>query len=156
MKRLIDVVIENFALDHRGIHGVSHWARVMLNGEMLHRHHPEIDLHVVKLFGVLHDCKRVCDSGDHDHGIRAADWLVTQNNILFKTTPIQLSHLVRACRGHTLEKFTDDITVQACWDSDRLDIGRCKEIVDTSFLGTPAAKLDEVVAHAIARSRKYL
>ena len=76
--------------------------------------------------------------------------------LLFKTTPIQLSQLVRACRGHTLEKFTDDITVQACWDSDRLDIGRCKEIVDTSFLGTPAAKLDEVVAHAIARSRKYL
>lgn len=106
MKRLIDVVIENFALDHRGIHGVSHWARVMLNGEMLHRHHPEIDLHVVKLFAVLHDCKRVCDSGDHDHGIRAADWLVTQNNILFKTTPIQLSQLVRACRYSQLSRLS--------------------------------------------------
>jgi len=29
-----------------------------------------------------------------------------------------------ACEGHTYKGYHDDVTIQTCWDADRLDLGR--------------------------------
>lgn len=152
-RAFIEHICANFKLDLKGIHGTAHWSRVALNGRVLHKMMPEVDLLVTQLFAFIHDSQRLCDDGDELHGPRAADWAAIHCGKLFYASDAQLDLLMTACRGHTNELFSDNITVQACWDADRLDIGRCKAYIDRSYLGTSAAKLDTVMAHAMMRSR---
>ena len=46
-----------------------------------------------------------------------------------------------ACAGHTDHPTDDDPTVQACWDADRLDLGRVGARIDPLWLGE--ATVDE-------------
>ena len=46
------------------------------------------------------------------------------------------SLLVTACEGHTHEQHHDDVTVQACWDADRLNLGRVGILPDPARMGT--------------------
>ena len=53
--------------------------------------------------------------------------------------------------------FTDggteaDVTVQTCWDADRLDLGRVGIRPHPRYLCTPAARSAEVIEWAHARS----
>lgn len=153
LRNVIDHVIDNFELDLKGIHGASHWARVAINGYILCQYHPEIDYRVTQAFAFLHDSKRTADGkSDIEHGAKAAEW-ITENRAIINLSDSQVVLLTEACRGHTVEIFSDNITIQACWDADRLDIGRCKPYIDISFLGTSAAKKPEVMAAAMMRSR---
>jgi uncharacterized protein len=45
-----------------------------------------------------------------------------------------------------------DVTVQTCWDADRLDLGRVGIRPVASRLCTPAARAPDVIAWAYARS----
>ena len=47
-----------------------------------------------------------------------------------------ISLLVTACEGHTHDKYHDNITIQTCWDADRLDLGRVGIIPDPVRMGT--------------------
>ena len=152
-KQLIQHVQQNFKLDLKGIHGTSHWARVCYNGRLLQYLSKDGDLAVIELFAFIHDSQRLSDSGDEEHGPRAAVFAIEQNSKLFNLNDYQLEKLVAACNGHTAQLFHDDLTVQICWDSDRLDIGRCKTHIDPAYLGTKAAKLEAVQRQALARSR---
>ena len=57
-----------------------------------------------------------------------------------------------ACKYHSDGFVKGDITVQTCWDSDRLDLGRVgiKPLADK--LCTKAAKKNEVIEAAYRRS----
>jgi hypothetical protein len=48
--------------------------------------------------------------------------------------------LAYACRHHSGGMIDADITVQACWDADRLDLGRVGIIPDPARLCTGAAR----------------
>jgi uncharacterized protein len=48
--------------------------------------------------------------------------------------------LYLACAGHTGDKNQPDITIQTCWDADRLDLGRVRVTPHPSRLCTAAAK----------------
>lgn len=104
-------------------HGLSHWERVDLNGQMLAT--PECDLIVIRLFAYLHDSCRENDSYDEEHGPRAAKMIEGLRWTMLKDlSDEQFRKLQEACRLHTTVHRTGDPTIDTCFDADRLDLGR--------------------------------
>ena len=62
----------------------------------------------------------------------------------------QLLH--RAIQGHTRGGCGAEISVQACWDSDRLDLGRAGIIPIARKLCTPPAREPEIIQMATDRA----
>lgn len=122
-KDLMEMIRKEFVLPLDGIHGASHWARVRDNGLRLARltgANPE----VVELFAFLHDSKRFSDGADPGHGRRAAEFVRVLRGSLITLSDEDFEHLVFACEHHSAGLIEADITVQTCWDADRLDLGR--------------------------------
>ena len=122
-----------------GDHGVAHWARVLDNGLRL-ANVTGANIEVVQLFAVFHDCKRVKETSDPDHGRFAAEFAVELRGQVFDLPDQTFGLLYRACAGHTHERTHLDITVQTCWDADRLDLGRVGVTPHARRLCTDAAK----------------
>ena len=139
-----------FRLDWQGIHGVPHWSRVLVHGRYLAAQ-TGAALRVVELFAVLHDVKRKHDGQDPEHGLRAADfadWLHRRSQIELAQGELPL--LLEALRGHSDGRLEADLTVQACWDADRLDLGRVCVIPDPRMLCTTAARSPAYIGRAVA------
>ena len=117
------LIESRFACDSQSIHGPSHWRRVERNG-LLIADQNGADPTLVRLFAVLHDSQRVHDGHDEIHGARAAEFAETLRNRLFLLSDDDFATLTFACRWHTHGRKSDDPTVGACWDADRLDLGR--------------------------------
>jgi uncharacterized protein len=60
--------------------------------------------------------------------------------------------LYRACEGHTHERTHPDVTIQTCWDADRLDLGRVGITPHPSRLCTGAAREQEMIKWADGRA----
>lgn len=140
-----------FRLDWHGIHGAAHWARVRLNGLTMAKVNGARE-DVVELFALLHDSQRRHDGRDQQHGARAADFIAGLNGDYFKLEPAGLEMLVYACRHHSDGMSEGDLTVQTCWDADRLDLARVGIRPDPKRLCTEAAREPEFLKQAIERS----
>lgn len=143
---------EDFALDWGSIHGAPHWARVRRNGLVL-AERTGASRRVVSLFAFLHDACRKHDGRDRGHGERAAALvtrLAEQGVLGLGGEEAQL--LAHACRHHSDGLLEADVTVQTCWDADRLDLGRVGTRPDPRYLCTPAARDRELIAWAYHRS----
>jgi len=149
----IQFLREHFALDWRGIHGAPHWARVSANGLLL-AEQTGADAQVVEVFAFIHDAERRNDFSDPEHGTRAAQLATEINNEFFKLTVEQLYTLIEACEGHSLGGTEAGITVQTCWDADRLDLGRVGVKPHPDKLCTAAAKQQTMIQWAYKRSLK--
>ncbi|MBZ0269297.1 hypothetical protein K8I85_14180 [bacterium] len=57
-----------------------------------------------------------------------------------------------ACEGHTHGGTVADVTVQTCWDADRLDLGRVGVRPLPRYLCTPPARAAETISWAHARA----
>ena len=152
--RLANHIRSQFQLDWEGIHGPSHWARVRAMGLEL-AHVTGADPVVVELFAWLHDSCRLNDENDPEHGDRAAAFAGELCGDFFEATDEQLALLQEACRGHSDGHLEADITVQTCWDADRLDLGRVWITPDPARLCTEAARSPEVRRLAEARSERW-
>ena len=140
-QKLINLAASKFKLDINSTHGLSHWQRVEANGLLLGRSLPLASVNVITHFAYLHDACREDEWEDPQHGRRSADWCqaMWQDRILDLTiTELKLPKY--ACRHHTEGKTQADVTVQTCWDADRLDIGRVGITPAARFLCTLAAK----------------
>lgn len=121
------------------LHGVRHWERVERNGLLLAT--PECDLTVIRLFAYLHDSCRENDSYDQQHGPRAAKMIVSLRQTLLKDlTDYQFELLQTACAQHTITRQTGDPTIDACFDADRLDLGRVGITPDPAKMATAKGK----------------
>ena len=149
---LIQTILEDYQLPWRGVHGITHWARVLENGLRL-ASSTGAQTQVVVLFAVFHDSKRTNESKDPGHGRRGAEFAKTLNGKVFDLSDNDFALLEIACAYHTDSLTTGDITVQTCWDSDRLDLGRVGIIPDPRYLCTEAAKQAELLNWANERSR---
>ena len=150
---LVNLVEQGFALRLDGIHGVAHWARVRANGLRLAQEtgaNPEI----VELFALLHDAKRLNDGHDPQHGARAAQFAASLRGSLLALADEEFELLQFACRFHTDGLTEANITVQTCWDADRLDLGRIGIQPDPRYLCTSAAKESAMIEWAVSQSRK--
>jgi len=62
--------------------------------------------------------------------------------------------LIEAIRFHSHGRLSRDPTVQACWDADRLDLGRIGDRPDPNYLGTRIARDPEFLKEALHRSKR--
>ncbi len=151
LRLIVHTILEDYALSWNGTHGVAHWARVLENGLRLaavtgaHRG-------VVQLFALLHDSKRANECTDRDHGRRAAEFAKELRGRVFDLPDREFGLLQLACAGHTDEQTHPDITVQTCWDADRLDLGRVGIMPEPSRLCTAAAKRSDLLKWADGRA----
>ena len=136
---LIQTILNEYQLSYRGVHGITHWARVLENGLRLALLNGAQTL-VVALFAVFHDSRRTNESRDPGHGRRGAEFGGILNGKAFHLSDDDLTLFETACAYHTDSLTTGDVTVQTCWDSDRLDLGRVGIIPDPTNLCTTAAK----------------
>lgn len=151
MPRILRSILEGYVLPWAGDHGIAHWARVFENGLRLARE-TGADIEIVRLFAVFHDCRRVNEFSDDEHGPRAADFALEQRGLLFDLPDREFKLLHRACAGHTRERTHPDLTIQTCWDADRLDLGRVGVTPDPRRLCTDAARRPDILNWADARA----
>jgi uncharacterized protein len=109
------------------------------------------DIAVVQLFAVLHDSQRQNEGSDPNHGPRAAEFALTLRGGLIELPDREFRLLQHACAGHTHERTHSNITIQTCWDADRLDLGRVGITPDPFYLCTEAAKRPKLLSWADGR-----
>ena len=127
MKKMIEQLRE-YAIKHtimgdNSVHGISHWDRVSKNADSLWT--SDVNLLVVKAFAYIHDVEREDDGYDLLHGPRAAALVdeIRDTELAFLNDD-EILQLKQACELHTTTWRTEDATVNACFDADRLDLGR--------------------------------
>ena len=154
-RELWDHLVSTFALGHDGDHGKDHWLRVLSNGREIAAA-TGANLRVVELFAALHDSKRENEYHDPQHGPRAAEHARSLCGKWFNLDVQELEVLCRACELHADGLTTDgDPTVLACWDADRLDLGRVGIKPHPTRLCTKYAKREDVLEAAYERSLAY-
>ncbi len=123
IQRLRQFCISRWPDEMGTVHGYSHWDRVAANGLRLLV--PGADSDVIAAFAYLHDSQRRSNGPDLEHGPRAAQFIDTIRDSYLKSfSNEQIALLKRACQLHTTCRRTGDITVDICFDADRLDLGR--------------------------------
>ena len=152
---LVERLREHFVLEwRRGLHGVQHWGRVRRNGLLL-AERTGASRRVVSLFAFLHDSCRWSDRNDAEHGPRAAAFVEQlRDDALVSLSDEEAQLLAFACRHHSEGMLDADVTIQTCWDADRLDLGRVGIRPDPRLLCTPAARDRKLIAWAHARSTR--
>ena len=137
IQQMRDYVLEH---SYNGVfHGIDHWDHVYRNGQQLLT--PEVNPLVVGLFAYLHDSCRKDDGEDLQHGPRAAELVGRLRHTLLKDVCDEdIRLLKRACRLHTVRHRTGNPTVDACFDADRLDLGRVGIVPDPDKLATEKGK----------------
>lgn len=143
-------ILEGYTLPLLGTHGLGHWARVMENGRRI-AGPSGADVAVLELFALFHDARRLNEDVDPGHGRRGAELARTLRALLVHVTEHQMGQLCIACELHTEALTHPDVTVRACFDSDRLDLARVGITPDPRLLCTDAARDPEVLAWATRR-----
>ncbi len=151
LRPILQTILKDYALPLGGVHGVAHWARVLENGLRL-ANETEANVEVVSLFAVLHDSRRINEVTDPEHGPRAAQFATELRGSVMDLDDHEFRLLYRACEGHTHERNHPDVTIQTCWDSDRLDLGRVGITPHPTRLCTEVAKRPETIKWADGRA----
>lgn len=115
-------IYDQFHLKKSEIHGVNHWSRVYYYGRELSLLH-NIDLEIISYFSIIHDCKRLLEHDEADHGINAAiffDSISDTLNIKEKNKEF----IKTACDIHNNGAISDIPEIAVCLDADRLDLFR--------------------------------
>lgn len=143
---LLDLIVRQFRLDINGDHGISHWRRVYKIGDYLAKE-TGADPAILGFFAYLHDAKKENDVYDHKHGQKACFLaMVLHTKGVIPLSKEQIDKLAFACKHHDNGTIkSEDITIQTCWDADRLDLWRVGVIPNKEFLNTDFAKKDEVI-----------
>lgn len=123
MARIVAEILRGYALPVTCEHGVAHWARVCENGLRVAETNGA-DPEVVILFAVFHDARRVNEGHDDGHGLRGGSLARALRGVLVHLDAARFELLFEACALHTDGLIDGDPTLQACWDADRLDLGR--------------------------------
>ena len=134
-----DFAIEGWTLGNT--HGISHWQRVERNGILLSMDggclRKGVKINVVRAFAYLHDKCRIDDWEDLEHGVRAAEMIPSiRETILKGLTDEEITLLKKACRYHTTAHSTGDMTIDICFDADRLDLGRVSITPNPKLMAT--------------------
>lgn len=151
MRQLLNIILEQYAQSPGGRHGLSHWARVLENGRLI-AGHTDAKLEIIELFSIFHDSKRITETQDFNHGLRGADFAASLRGDFLQLSNNDFDLLYYACSHHTDGLTDGDITVQTCWDSDRLDLGRANIKPIPEKLCTDIAKDLKTIEWAHKRS----
>ncbi len=148
---LIQRIVAQFPVSLYGMHGVTHWARVLENGLALAKLTGARE-DVVQLFAVFHDSRRINEGTDPAHGRRGADLAKQVRGDWFELDDSGMFALWEACAYHSDGRAAHtDPTIATCWDADRLDLGRVGIRPDPRKLCTDAARDPKVMRWAVPR-----
>ncbi len=132
---LMEYAFEN-RLYESEVHGIEHWHQVEFNGLLL-ASRTKADVDVVRLFAIFHDCRRMDDRHDINHGPRGAEFAkLCREKKLFELEDERFEKLYKACELHTQALRTGDATIDTCFDADRLDLGRVGFHLDPRKMAT--------------------
>ena len=148
---IIPAILQGYILPIDGLHGLAHWARVLENGRRLAAE-TGANVDVVSLFAIFHDSRRVNEATDPLHGRRGADLAAELRGRFFDLPDREFDCLYQACVGHTRERTHSNLTIQVCWDSDRLDLGRVGITPHPSRLCSEVAKRPDIIHWADGRA----
>ena len=148
----VDFLAHQYQLSHNGVHGIEHWLRVLINGRLIAAQ-SGADIEVVEHFALLHDVHRRDEYRDIQHGNRAADFAASLLGDWIHLNSTQMYQLTEACRYHSMGRLSKDVTIQTCWDADRVDLGRVGERPNPTYLGTKPARDPEFIKAALLRSK---
>lgn len=138
---LRDLVVGQAPLANSKIHGQRHWDTVARNARAIVQMGCKADREIVEIFALIHDSCRNDEDDDPDHGLRAAGFATElREDHWLHLRPREMKLLVFALRWHDAGMTTSNATVGACWDADRLDLGRVGERPNEGFLSTVEAK----------------
>jgi uncharacterized protein len=151
---ITSAILSDYELPVYGDHGVGHWARVLENGLRVAEANGA-DSEIVTLFALFHDSRRINECEDDGHGLRGGELAHSLRGQLVHLDDARFELLFEACRLHTDGLTTGDPTLLACWDADRLDLGRVGITPAPRRLGTSAARTLLSWAHerAVRRHR---
>lgn len=152
LPQIMGAILEGYRLPQSGHHGITHWARVMENGLRIAETNGA-DVEVVTLFALFHDSRRENEQIDDGHGQRGGDFARTLRGSLVHLDDQGFELLYEACCLHTDGLTEADPTIQACWDADRLDLGRVGITPQKHLLGTKEARSMMYWAHNRAVTR---
>ena len=149
---LISAIKTQYRLDWNGRHGVRHWARVFEIGCKL-AEQTGANRNVVELFAIFHDSRRFNEHTDPGHGPRAAELVGKLRGTYLPTLhDEEFSLLCLACHYHTSASTHENITVQTCFDADRLDLGRVGKMPNPQLLCTDFARTKKMIVWAYRNS----
>jgi len=151
VRAIMQEILTGYVLPVRGYHGVVHWARVLENGLRI-AEETGADREVVTLFALFHDSRRINEHRDHGHGQRGGELARSLRGTHVHLDDSRFDLLFEACRLHTDGHTSGDPTLLACWDADRLDLGRVGITPRPERLCTDAARELLPWAHARATS----
>jgi uncharacterized protein len=146
---ILRAILDGYILPVDGFHGVVHWARVLENGLLIAEVNGA-DREVVTLFALFHDSRRVNEDRDDGHGLRGGELARSLRGKLVHLDDDRFDLLFEACRLHTEGHTVGDRTLLACWDADRMDLGRVGITPDPRRLGTRAGRKLLASAHVRA------
>lgn len=147
---LIAEIKKNYSLKWMGIHGISHWHRVYQNGVMLSEQ-SGVNPNVVSLFSIFHDSQRNNENWDKNYGKRGAELAIKLRGMI-PLNDAEFDLLTTACELHTNTLGHHNVTVKACMDADRQDLGRVGKYPNHKLLCTPLAKQKKIIEEAYKRS----
>ena len=147
---MIREILSSYSLDVMGIHGISHWGRVLENGLKL-AENTGANPKIVTLFAVFHDSRRANDSHDPGHGERGSKLVEAFRENYLSLSDKEFERLQYACEKHTDGVIDEDVDIQTCWDSDRLDLWRVGITPRADFL-SPNAQDESIYGWAKERS----
>ena len=150
-KELVKLILSQHPLPPTSIHSIAHWARVLENGRKLAQI-TGANLLIVEYFAIFHDSRRFTDGFDPGHGRRGAKYSRSLRDQLNTISDEDFKLLGYACKHHSKGWMDGNVTVQTCWDSDRLDLPRAHIKIDPDRLCTDAAKNAEIIQWATERS----
>ena len=136
---IMQAILDGYVLPIRGYHGIVHWARVLENGFRISDVNGG-DREIVTLFALFHDSRRVNEHRDNGHGLRGGELARSLRGSLVHLDDERFELLFEACRLHTDGLTTGSPTLEACWDADRLDLGRVGITPRSDRLCTDAAR----------------
>ena len=154
LKDIEEFALSEFIMSQESIHGVDHWHQVKENGIFL-SHQPGVDTLVVSVFSLLHDCKRVEDWEDPEHGERSAELVrKVRHSVLKPLSNEQIEQLWWACFYHNKGIVHSDLTIGSCFDADRLELSRCGIVPKVELMSTPLGKrIATKMAHSFICTR---
>jgi uncharacterized protein len=135
------------------VNGPEHWQRVWQNAQLLIPH-TNANETVVELFCYLHDCCRIHNGHEPEHGHAAAKFIEQHKKEFSFLSANEYQLLLTACDEHTHLNDPKNMTIATCWDANRLDLGRHGIHPKAQFLATQAAKSLEIIDCAYQNSIK--
>lgn len=127
------------------IHGYNHWKNVEKIGHYLADRNGA-DKTIISFFAFLHDIGREKELNEPRHGEKSVE--IIKKFFKLKLNAAQYEKLLIAISEHDkVDAKSNDITIQTCWDADRLDLPRVGIFPDSKLLYTEIGKSQETFGY---------